>query len=96
MSVFRLEPPGSAADALNDLNRLFFRRISARRDIILTQTELNGIFCIRFAVGATRTNETHIQKAYDLLCVEAEQAMATRKEKAEGGSTKFPVYKSHM
>ena len=96
MSVFRLEPPGSAADALNDLNRLFFGRISARSDIILTQTELNGIFCIRFVVGATRTNETHIQKAYDILCVEAEQAMATQKEKAEGGSTKFRVYELHI
>jgi aromatic-L-amino-acid/L-tryptophan decarboxylase len=80
MSVFRLEPKGieqSNVVSLNNLNRLFYERISARSDILLTRTELNGIFCIRFAVGAARTDETHIQRAFDLLCTEAESAIRT-------------------
>lgn len=83
MCVFRLEPPAAepmSEDALNDINRLFYGRISARSDILLTQTQLNGTFCIRFAVGAARTTEEHIQKAYDLLCVEGEQATITWKQ----------------
>jgi len=53
------------------LNRIFFRRISARHDLLLTQTELNGVFCIRLAVGAARTEETHIKRAFELLVSEA-------------------------
>jgi aromatic-L-amino-acid decarboxylase len=59
-------------ESLNNLNRLFFGRISARDDIMLTQTVLNGVYCIRLAVGAARTNETHIKHACDLLYKEAE------------------------
>ncbi|KAF8893891.1 pyridoxal phosphate-dependent transferase [Infundibulicybe gibba] len=79
LTVFRIEPKpldsseeaSISADSLNDLNRLFYGRISARHDILLTQTLLNGVFCIRFAVGAARTAETHINQAYELLLKEA-------------------------
>jgi aromatic-L-amino-acid/L-tryptophan decarboxylase len=63
--------------SLNNLNRLFYGRISARDDILLTQTVLNGVFCIRLAVGAARTDSIHIQKAYDLLNKEAELTIET-------------------
>jgi aromatic-L-amino-acid decarboxylase len=75
LSVFRLDPKGNQpldTESLNELNRLFYGRISARNDVLLTQTELNGIFCIRFAVGSARTEESHIRRAFDLLCAEAE------------------------
>ena len=39
---------------------------------MLTQTELNGTFCLRFAVGATRTNESHVKLAYKLLSKEGQ------------------------
>jgi aromatic-L-amino-acid/L-tryptophan decarboxylase len=80
LSVFRLVSPGYQSldiQSLNSLNQLFYSRISARNDVLLTQTQLNGIFCIRFAVGTARTNETHIQKAFDLLCAEAELTIRT-------------------
>jgi aromatic-L-amino-acid decarboxylase len=50
---------GFSTEPLNNLNRDFFGHLSARRDIMRTQTSLNRVFCIpvRFAVGATRTNE---------------------------------------
>jgi len=80
LTVFRLEPQLQASqslstESLNKLNKHFFSRILARTDILMTQTQLDGIFCIRFAVGAARTDETHIQRAFNLLCVEAETTM---------------------
>ena len=82
LTVFRLVPqpetdnqPTLALESLNDLNRLFYGRISARNDIMLTQTSLNGIFCIRLAVGATRTTEVHVRAAYDLICKESEATL---------------------
>ena len=42
---------------------------------MMTQTNLNGIFCIRFVTGATRTTEVHVRAAYDILCKEAETTL---------------------
>lgn len=82
LTVFRLEPESKASqplstESLNKLNRHFYKRISARSDILMTQTQLDDMFCIRFIVGAARTNETHVQHAFDLLCVEAEITLQT-------------------
>ena len=59
----------------NILTRKLYDRISARRDIILTQTNLNGVFCIRFAIGAARTEIKHVDAAFDLLLAEAHQTL---------------------
>ena len=84
LSVFRLIPetgaddsdqPALSLESLNELNRLFYGRISARNDIMMTQTNLNGVFCIRFVTGATRTTEVHVRAAYDILCKEAETTL---------------------
>ncbi|KAF8220587.1 hypothetical protein L208DRAFT_747020 [Tricholoma matsutake] len=84
LTVFQLKPkattpkqPALSISSLNNLNRLFYNQISGRDDIYLTQTTLNGVFCIRMAVGAARTDSVHIQKAYDLLNKEAEMAIET-------------------
>jgi len=50
LSVFRITPsavPEFSADRLNDLNELYYRRIDERKDIMLTQTNVNGVHCIR-------------------------------------------------
>ncbi|KAL0956239.1 hypothetical protein HGRIS_002393 [Hohenbuehelia grisea] len=82
LTVFHLNPKSvathtesAARDSLNSLNKIFYGRISARNDILLTSTVLNGIFCIRFAVGSARTEESHIHAAYDLLCKEGQAAV---------------------
>jgi len=36
--------------------------------LFLTRTDLNGKVCIRLVVGAERTQEEHVQKAFDILC----------------------------
>ena len=48
-------------DALNDLNKDYYSRVSSRNDIALTQTKMNGTFCIRFAIGAARTQKAHVE-----------------------------------
>jgi aromatic-L-amino-acid decarboxylase len=93
LTVFRLEPkvtpptrPSlSAEELLNVLNKLYYARISARDDILLTQTELNGVFCIRFVVGAIRTNESHVKLAYELLQSEAHLTIEAWEQMAIGG-----------
>ena len=82
LTVFRLIPeseadgqPALSLESLNELNRQFYGRISARNDIMMTQTNLNGIFCIRFVTGATLTTEVHVRAAYDILCKEAETTL---------------------
>jgi hypothetical protein len=66
-----------AQSKVNALNRAFYARISARKSILLTQTDLAGTFCIRMAIGAVRTEEKHVQEAFDLL---VEEAHATLRE----------------
>ena len=61
---------------------MFYGRISARSDIALTQTDLNGIFCIRMAVGTERTSEDHIRRAYNILCQEAKIVLEEWEERS--------------
>ncbi|KAJ3880065.1 pyridoxal phosphate-dependent transferase [Lentinula edodes] len=74
LSVFRINPKPSTLnqatlpeDALNDLNKLFYGRISVRKDIFLTQTVLNGQFCIRLAIGSAFTQDFHIREAFEVI-----------------------------
>ncbi|PPQ98397.1 hypothetical protein CVT24_004076 [Panaeolus cyanescens] len=62
-------------EALNDLNKDYMSRLAARSDIMLTQTTLNGIYCIRFAVGAARTKDEHVRRAWEVVEEEAEKAL---------------------
>lgn len=88
LSVFRLEPrtptstsisaarsPDLDPAQLNALNRAFYTRLSARHDVVFTQTDLNGIICIRCAVGAERTEEADILWAFEALCEEANKTL---------------------
>ncbi len=56
---------------MNELNQAFYSHLSSRNDILLTQTVLNGVFCIRLAIGAERTRIDDIHRAYEILVEEA-------------------------
>lgn len=73
LTVIRLAPNKHSytCEELNVLNKKLYDKLMERTDIFLTQTTLDDLFCIRFAVGSAHTNEAHIQKAYELLCQEA-------------------------
>ena len=80
LSVFRLLP-GSAGstkelEVVNTLNRAFYRDLQARPDLALTQTSLGEVFCVRFAVGATRTEESDIDNAWATIKEVGENVLA--------------------
>jgi aromatic-L-amino-acid/L-tryptophan decarboxylase len=78
LSVVRVAPPaGRSPDApgLNMLNRTFWERVSAHPEVYFTQTDLNGVFCVRFAVGSWMTTEEHVRKAFEVLEHEAEEVV---------------------
>lgn len=79
--VFRLlapssedSPPPSLAQ-LNSLNRTFHHRVSARPDIFIIQTDIEGMYCLRFVPGAERTEDKHIEAAVRLFEEEATDAL---------------------
>ena len=50
LSVFRIAPsavPELFEDELSELNEKYYQRLCERKDLMLTQTKLNGIHCIR-------------------------------------------------
>lgn len=76
LTVFRLVLPpssssavnGHALSAVNDLNRKLYGRVMEHSDkLYLTQTMLNDVFCLRFAIGAQRTEVEHIDRAWELI-----------------------------
>ncbi|KAF7979481.1 hypothetical protein HWV62_42313 [Athelia sp. TMB] len=89
LSVFRLVFPGSKGKedtveseaSLDALNRAFHKALSARTDIFLTQTVLNGTFCLRFAVGSQRTEKADIRWAFEVA-----QEVGKAVLKAQGAS----------
>jgi len=87
LSVLRLVPkpalhqPEHSLESLNDLNRIYYSRLSSRSDIMVVQTDINGVFCIRFAIGAQRTMEKHIRDGYKILEEESGLAVAAWKHK---------------
>ncbi|KAI5119405.1 hypothetical protein M0805_005948 [Coniferiporia weirii] len=79
LSVFSMQVPKTAVDkaaAQNDLTYKLYNKLSARKDITITKTALNGMLCIRFAVGAARTEERHIDTAFELILDEARRVAA--------------------
>lgn len=50
LSVFRIAPravPGLFVDELNELNEFYYQKLYERKDLMLTQTNLGGSYCIR-------------------------------------------------
>ncbi|KAI9511567.1 pyridoxal phosphate-dependent transferase [Russula earlei] len=71
LTVFRLlpEPAGNTdeLESVNSLNRAFYSDLQSRPDLALTQTSLGGVFCVRFAVGSTRTEQRDIDNAWKII-----------------------------
>ena len=80
LTVFRLLPgSGDSTTELgvaNTLNRAFYSDLQARPNIALTQTSLGGVFCVRFAVGAARTEESDIDNAWEIIKEVGENILA--------------------
>ncbi|KLO11491.1 hypothetical protein SCHPADRAFT_470893 [Schizopora paradoxa] len=84
LSVFHVNAPMDAQDSIsaqNSLTTAVYESLSARKDIQLTQTSVQGLTCIRFAVGAARTEERHIEKAFAIILEETKSAIRVFKMK---------------
>lgn len=59
----------SSLASLNALNRALHHELqtSHTHEILLTQTEIRGVFCLRLAIGAARTEDRDIRRAWKLL-----------------------------
>jgi aromatic-L-amino-acid decarboxylase len=81
LTVFRFLPEAFINHTLaeqNTLNRDFYQRLSARSaELLLTQTDLNGVFCVRMAIGSARTEEKHIKRAFEVLSEVADATLLT-------------------
>jgi aromatic-L-amino-acid decarboxylase len=81
LSLFRLLPglEGSNAkelEVVNTLNRAFYSDLLTRPNLALTQTSLGGVFCVRLAVGAARTEESDIDNAWETIKEVGENVLA--------------------
>ncbi|HEY3163057.1 MAG TPA: pyridoxal-dependent decarboxylase [Candidatus Limnocylindrales bacterium] len=72
---FRHVPPSLAPDAatVNAHNEAIMDAVNRTGEIFLSHTRLNGRFTIRLAIGNLRTDERHIERAWELLHAAAEE-----------------------
>ena len=71
LTVFRLLS-GSTSDAgqcdgVNAVNREFYRDLQSRSSLVLTQTLIGEVFCVRLAVGASTTEQRDIEDAWSII-----------------------------
>lgn len=65
---FRAKPNGwSDEKKLNELNEKLLNEINSTGKIFITHTKLNGMFTIRMVISGLRTDETHVQFAWDVI-----------------------------
>jgi len=71
--VFRLRPRGwAAADPrLDALNERLLEAVNASGDAFMSHVVLRGRYAIRLAIGNIRTEERHVQRAWEILRAEA-------------------------
>jgi aromatic-L-amino-acid decarboxylase len=72
LSVFRVLPESAGSstedlESINALNRSFFSELQSRPNLALTQTLLGGVFCVRLAIGASRTEQSDIDNAWETI-----------------------------
>nr|ABJ16446.1 tyrosine decarboxylase [Aristolochia contorta] len=75
MVCFRLLPAGGGGggddeeglDAVNELNRKLLESINASGRIYMTHSVVGGVYMIRFAVGASLTEDRHVNLAWKVV-----------------------------
>ncbi|XP_010277895.1 PREDICTED: aromatic-L-amino-acid decarboxylase-like [Nelumbo nucifera] len=66
---FRFNPGGawSEPDSIELLNRKLLERVNSTGKVYMTHSKVGGVYLLRFAVGATLTQERHVMAAWDLI-----------------------------
>ena len=75
--VFRARPPGQpGADTLDQLNMKVLQRLNASGDVFLSHTRVHGHYALRLAIGNIRTEQAHVERAWQLAREAAESLSA--------------------
>ena len=65
---FRAHPKNvNDEDELNKLNERLLEAVNATREVFLSHTKLDEKYVLRVAIGNLRTEERHVQKAWELI-----------------------------
>lgn len=74
--VFRLRADGRTAAATRSLNVALLESLNDSGELLLTQTELGGEYCIRMAVCGSNTQLRHVQEAWGMIQAGAARVLA--------------------
>lgn len=65
---FRFHPENvDDENELNQLNEKLLAEINATREIFLSHTKIDGKFILRFAIGNLRTEQRHVERAWEII-----------------------------
>lgn len=64
---FRYAPAGIHEEVLNDMNARILAAVNTGGEVFLSHTKLHGRYVLRLAVGNIRTEEKHVERAWELL-----------------------------
>ncbi|URE15633.1 Tyrosine DOPA decarboxylase [Musa troglodytarum] len=105
MVCFRLLPPlggrstrDGGLETANAVNKRLLDSVNATGKVYITHAVVGGVYIIRFAVGASLTEERHVRSAWSVVQEQAEallaelEVQAALQEKAEAGLTEFTVH----
>ena len=76
--MFRFAPAGPEEDVLDELNRKLLDAVNESGESFLSPTVLEGRVALRLSIGNLRTQEEHVDRAWEALVREADQLMAER------------------
>ncbi|KAK1420306.1 hypothetical protein QVD17_21804 [Tagetes erecta] len=65
---FRVSPCVIGEGDANEFNKKVLQSVNATGRVYMTHSIVGGVYVIRFAVGATLTEERHVYEAWTLVC----------------------------
>jgi len=80
---FRVHPNGLPQDRLDALNREIMDAVNASGEAYLSHTVLHGAFVLRLSIGNIRTQQRHVERAWELLQRAAHVQMEESEESRE-------------
>jgi aromatic-L-amino-acid decarboxylase len=75
--VFRHHPAGSDDARLDAHNAALLEGLNATGEVYLSHTRVKGRYALRLAVGNLRTRESHVRRAWELVCAIGRNARGT-------------------
>ena len=70
---FRYNPGGMAEEDLAAINRQLMEAVNASGEVFLTHTMLRGRYAIRLSVGQRTTTLKHVERAWELIKMQADR-----------------------